>query len=77
MKKRKIKNLKRRQREFEMLKPFSHWVKSFNNFFLIRLCAPNGEVIDYHPITEKYGRTGNKLFRVGYGDLIDYLNGVS
>lgn len=77
MSKRKFKSLEKRQREFEMLKPFSYWVLQFNDCLHIRLCASNGEIIEYHPISEKFGTKGGKMFRSGYGDLINYLESVS
>lgn len=77
MAKRKTKPLRKRQREFEMLKPFSHWVLEFNDCFHIRLCAPDGEIYDYYPVSEKFRRKGGKLFSHGYGNLIDYLNKIS
>lgn len=77
MAKRKTKPLRKRQREFEMPKPFSHWVLEFNDCFHIRLCAPDGEIYDYYPVSEKFRRKGGKLFNHGYGNLIDYLNKIS
>lgn len=77
MAKKKGKPLKKRQREFEMLKPFGHDVLQFNDCFMIRVLASNGETVDYYPVSEKFKRKGSRLFQIGYGELIEYLIRVS
>lgn len=76
-KKGKGKTLDKRKEDFKNLKPFSHSVIAFNDHYQLRVTAPNGEVFDYYPVSEKYHKKGSRLYLKGLGNLIDYLNEVS
>lgn len=75
MAKRKSKPLEKRLNEFEQLKVFSVESIAFNDHYHFRLLAPNGQNINYHPVSEKYQR--NNRWYQGFSNLIEYLNEVS
>lgn len=78
MAKKKGKPLFQRIKDFESLQPFSHEVIAFNDYYHLRITAPNGSVFDYYPVSEKYRKKGSRLsYSKGLGNLIDYLNEVS
>lgn len=77
MAKKKGKPLSQRIKDLDLLKPFSHEVIAFNDYYHLRITASNGEILDYYPVSEKYKRKAGKLYNIGLSNLIDYLNEVS